>query len=135
MAIIQGISRTEFSRGRELRPLLAELIDSASLPQSLKVTPEIKKFVSTDDEIWVNQDDLVAWFKAVCLNSREVVLSRPNGNTKNDWRLRICLSDLSAPQRTYLASIMDTSDPTEGNRVFLERVKKLLEKSLSATNR
>ena len=126
MAVINGVSEKNFTSGKELQPLLSELIDCASFPRPLKINQKIKGLVEMDG-IMISEEQLAAWFKCICLKCQNVILARPNGNTKTEYRLRICLSTLATEKKAFLARIMDTSDKVEGNRTFLERVKSLLE--------
>jgi len=126
MAIIEGVTEKAFTNGKELQPLLSELIDCASFPRPLQMNQKLKGLVEAQG-ISVTEEQLAAWFKGLCLKCQNVILARPNGNTKKEYRLRICLSSLATEQKAFLVSIMDTSDKVEGNRVFLERVKTLLE--------
>jgi hypothetical protein len=129
MAIIQGVSEKVFTNGKEFHPLLSELIDCASFPRQLQINQKTKGLVEKEG-LEISEVDFVAWFKCVCLKSQKIILSRPNGKTKTEYRLKNCISSLSPTQRTFLARVIDTNDATNGNRVFLERVKTLLEKSL-----
>jgi len=129
MAIIQGVTEKSFTNGKELYPLLSELIDCVSFPKPLERSQKTKSLIA-EEGIAVTQGDLAAWVKCVFLKSRDVILARPNGRTKNEYRLRICLLNLSKAQRSFLANIMDVGDKDEGNRIFLGRVKALLQESL-----
>jgi hypothetical protein len=109
-----------------LQPLLSELIDCASFPRPLQLNQKLKRLVDSEGII-VSEKQLAEWFKRICLKCQNVILARPNGNTKTDYRLRICLSSLATEKKAFLVKIMDTTDRVEGNRIFLERVKSLLE--------
>ena len=129
MSVLQGVSEKAFTNGKELQPLLSELIDCASFPKPLVKSQKIKHLVQTEG-IMVSDVELATWFKCICLKSQNTILARPNGKTKKDFKLRICLLNLSSVQRTYLLEIMDTADSNQGNQIFLERVKRLLQESL-----
>ena len=130
MAIIDGVTQKPFTNGKELQPLLVELIECASFPRPVKINQKIKGLV-TSDGITVSEISFKAWFKCICLSSQKVILSTPNGKTKTKYRLKNCIAKLSPEQRTFLVNVMDTTDSNSGNHIFLCRVKTLLEESLN----
>lgn len=129
MAIIAGVTEKAFTSGKELQPLLSELVDCASYPRQVKSNQKIKHLIEREGAI-VSEADFSVWFKCVCLKSQKVILSLPNGNTKNEYKLRICIASLSPAQRAFIVRVMDTTDANAANCSFLERVKTLLEDSL-----